>query len=39
VALRQAGIAPDDLRIVIMHDTIRGEDHCGCPPRAWMGAG
>jgi predicted transglutaminase-like cysteine proteinase len=27
VALRQAGIAPDDLRIVIMHDTIRGEDH------------
>jgi predicted transglutaminase-like cysteine proteinase len=27
VALRLAGIAPDDLRIVIMHDTIRGEDH------------
>src|SRR5882757_1832745 len=27
VALRQAGIAPDDLRIVIMRDTIRGEDH------------
>jgi predicted transglutaminase-like cysteine proteinase len=27
VALRQAGISPDDLRIVIMHDTIRGEDH------------
>jgi predicted transglutaminase-like cysteine proteinase len=27
VALRQAGLAPDDLRIVIMHDTIRGEDH------------
>jgi predicted transglutaminase-like cysteine proteinase len=27
VALRRAGIAPDDLRIVIMHDTIRGEDH------------
>lgn len=26
-ALRQAGIAPDDLRIVIMRDTIRGEDH------------
>jgi predicted transglutaminase-like cysteine proteinase len=26
-ALRHAGIAPDDLRIVIMHDTIRGEDH------------
>ena len=27
VALRQAGIAPDDLRIVIMRDTISGEDH------------
>jgi len=27
VALRLAGVAPDDLRIVIMHDTIRGEDH------------
>ena len=27
VALRRAGIAADDLRIVIMHDTIRGEDH------------
>jgi predicted transglutaminase-like cysteine proteinase len=27
VALRRAGIAPDDLRIVIMHDTIQGEDH------------
>jgi predicted transglutaminase-like cysteine proteinase len=27
VALRQAGVSPDDLRIVIMHDTIRGEDH------------
>ena len=27
VALRLAGIAPDDLRIVIMHDTIHGEDH------------
>ena len=27
VALRQAGIAPDDLRIVILHDTISGEDH------------
>jgi predicted transglutaminase-like cysteine proteinase len=27
VALRQAGIAPEDLRIVIMHDTIYGEDH------------
>ena len=27
VALHQAGIPPDDLRIVIMHDTIRGENH------------
>lgn len=27
VALRQAGIAPDDLRIVIVRDTMRGEDH------------
>ncbi|CAN7438325.1 transglutaminase-like cysteine peptidase [Bradyrhizobium sp. LjRoot220] len=27
VALRLAGIAPDDLRIVIMRDTIRGGDH------------
>ena len=27
VALRQAGIPPEDLRIVIMHDTIHGEDH------------
>jgi predicted transglutaminase-like cysteine proteinase len=27
VALRRAGIASDDLRIVIMHDTIRHEDH------------
>ena len=27
VALRRAGISPDDLRIVIMRDTIRGEDH------------
>jgi predicted transglutaminase-like cysteine proteinase len=27
VALRQAGVAPDDLRIVIMRDTIRSEDH------------
>jgi len=26
-ALRLAGIAPDDLRILIMRDTIRGEDH------------
>jgi predicted transglutaminase-like cysteine proteinase len=27
VALRLAGVAPDDLRIVIMRDTIHGEDH------------
>jgi predicted transglutaminase-like cysteine proteinase len=27
VALRRAGVAPDDLRIVIMRDTVRGEDH------------
>jgi len=27
VALRLAGVSPDDVRIVIMHDTIRGEDH------------
>ena len=27
VALRQAGVSPDDLRIVIMRDTIHGEDH------------
>src|SRR3982074_2160815 len=27
VALRQTGISPDDLRIVIMRDTIRAEDH------------
>ena len=27
VALRRAGVAADDLRIVIMHDTMRGEDH------------
>jgi predicted transglutaminase-like cysteine proteinase len=27
VALRLAGVAPGDLRIVIMRDTIRGEDH------------
>ena len=26
-ALRLAGVAADDLRIVIMRDTIRGEDH------------
>ena len=27
VALRLAGIAAEDLRIVVMHDTVRGEDH------------
>jgi predicted transglutaminase-like cysteine proteinase len=27
VALRLAGMSPDDLRIVVMRDTIRGEDH------------
>jgi predicted transglutaminase-like cysteine proteinase len=27
VALQLAGVAPDDLRIVIMHDIISGEDH------------
>jgi predicted transglutaminase-like cysteine proteinase len=27
VALRLAGISPDDLRIVVMRDTIRSEDH------------
>jgi predicted transglutaminase-like cysteine proteinase len=27
VALRLAGIAPDDLRIVVMHDTLHGDDH------------
>jgi predicted transglutaminase-like cysteine proteinase len=27
VALRMAGVEPDDLRIVVIHDTVRGEDH------------
>jgi predicted transglutaminase-like cysteine proteinase len=27
VALRLAGVDADDLRLVVMHDTIRGEDH------------
>jgi predicted transglutaminase-like cysteine proteinase len=27
VALRQAGISPDDLRIVVMRNTLSGEDH------------
>lgn len=26
-ALRQAGVPPDDIRIVIMRDTVHGEDH------------
>src|ERR1700694_3529522 len=27
VALQLAGISPDDLRIVVLRDTVRGEDH------------
>jgi predicted transglutaminase-like cysteine proteinase len=27
VALRMAGVSPDDLRIVVIRDTLRGEDH------------
>lgn len=27
VALRLAGISADDLRLVVMHDTVHGEDH------------
>jgi predicted transglutaminase-like cysteine proteinase len=27
MALRLAGVAPDDLRMVIVHDPMRGEDH------------
>ncbi|KRR20174.1 hypothetical protein CQ14_23280 [Bradyrhizobium lablabi] len=27
VALRRVGLSPDDLRIVVLRDTIRGEDH------------
>jgi predicted transglutaminase-like cysteine proteinase len=27
VALRNAGVAPEDLRIVVMHDMLGGEDH------------
>jgi predicted transglutaminase-like cysteine proteinase len=27
VALRMAGVSPNDLRIVVVRDTIRGEDH------------
>jgi predicted transglutaminase-like cysteine proteinase len=27
VALRMAGVSPDDLRIVVVRDTVRGEDH------------
>ena len=25
--MRRAGLAPDDLRIVVLRDTIHGEDH------------
>jgi predicted transglutaminase-like cysteine proteinase len=27
VALRRAGIAPEDIRIVVLHDTISGDNH------------
>jgi Predicted periplasmic protein len=27
IALRRAGLAPDDVRIVVLRDTIHGEDH------------
>ena len=27
VALQMAGVSPDDLRIVVMRDSVRGEDH------------
>jgi hypothetical protein len=27
IALQRAGVSSDDLRIVIMRDTLRGEDH------------
>ena len=27
VALRLAGIANEDLRLVVLHDTVHGEDH------------
>ncbi|MCA1400940.1 transglutaminase-like cysteine peptidase [Bradyrhizobium sp. BRP56] len=27
VALRKAGVAPEDLRIVVLHDLLGGEDH------------
>src|ERR1700694_6014552 len=33
VALRLAGVSPDDLRIVIMHDTIHDEAHAGAAAR------
>src|SRR4051812_35705622 len=39
VALRRAGVAPDDLRIVIVHDAIRDEDHAIAAARLdgrWM---
>ncbi len=34
VALQLAGVAPDDLRIVVMHDTIHGEDHAVAAARS-----
>ena len=37
VALHQAGMR-EDLRIVIMHDTIRGEDHA-LLRRGWTAVG
>lgn len=27
IALRLAGLSPDDIRIVVLHDTIHGDDH------------
>jgi predicted transglutaminase-like cysteine proteinase len=35
VALREAGVSPDDLRIVIMRDTIHGEDHAVAAARLY----
>ena len=29
LALQEAGISPDDLRIVVLRDTFRKEDHAG----------
>jgi len=39
VALRRAGVAADDLRIVIMHDPVRDEDHAVAAARldgSWL---